>query len=198
MNLILKDFTILTLKEHKEILNIRNNKHIKSHMKTQSSIEIENHVNWIEKLKNDLNNIYYAVFYENIIVGAIYITEIDYILKKCTWGLYFKENINPFISSITTYLIIDKVFLELDLNILNLEVKKSNTNAYQFDLTFGFEVYNYHQNSEFYLMRMSKESWNKHKNVKILNRINKKIDKINYRFQENKNTQRGKLICNKK
>lgn len=186
MNIILKNFVLLEKYEHERILELRNNEFIRNNMKSNKRIELKDHLFWIESLKKNKLNIYYVVIQDDIIVGAIYITNINYKNKNCNWGLYFKKKINPFISSITTYLIIDKIFLDLKLDILNLEVNKLNTSAYKFDLSFGFNIYDEYREKEkeYYLMTMSKKDWNKNKNMGILTLIKTKIDKINYKFVE--------------
>lgn len=188
MKLLLKDFCLLSLEEHNKMLNIRNSEYIKKNMKTKSIIRIEDHLKWIKKLKNDLNNIYYAAFYNDIMVGAIYITEIDYILKESTWGLYFKQNINPFISSFCTYTIINQAFINLGLEELKLEVNKNNIAAYKFDLTFGFNKYDekVESNEEYYLMKMNKDYWLSMKENGVLRLINQKLSKINLQIKGKK------------
>ncbi|WP_121628149.1 UDP-4-amino-4,6-dideoxy-N-acetyl-beta-L-altrosamine N-acetyltransferase [Poseidonibacter antarcticus] len=184
MNLIFKNFTELNYEEQIAILDIRNSDHVRLNMKSSEIIGIEDHIQWIEKLRLDKHNIYYSVFYNEEIVGAIYITAINSEKKKSTWGLYFKEKTNPFISSISTYLLIDKVFNFYHLNILNLEVNKKNNAAYQFDLSFGFEVIDEtkEDHEQYYLMSISKEKWNKYSNTSMMKLLNNKIKKINYKF----------------
>jgi len=186
MNLIYKNFIALTYEEHINILKIRNSEYVRLNMKSNDLISTENHLNWAEGLKFDKKNIYYAVMQENIIVGAIYITTIDYYSKSCTWGLYFKEKINPFISAISAHLIIDKVFNELSIKRLNLEVNKSNISAYNFDLSFGFKIYDEIKESsaDYHLMFMSKDDWIKNKSRGLRKSVEKRIKKINYSFIE--------------
>ena len=186
MKLIFKNFVNLTKIEHKNILKIRNIDYIRNNMKSKDIIKIEGHIQWVDKLKHDNSNIYYAICSDDEIVGAIYITEIDYEQNKCTWGLYFKQNINPFISSVSTYCIIDKIFNDLNLNMLNLEVDKNNIPAYKFDLSFGFEVYDekLEKDKEYYLMKMTKDFWNRNKDQGILKLLYKKVKNINIKFEE--------------
>ncbi|MBD3799583.1 MAG: UDP-4-amino-4,6-dideoxy-N-acetyl-beta-L-altrosamine N-acetyltransferase [Epsilonproteobacteria bacterium] len=186
MELIFKNFIKLTRVEHKDILNIRNSEYVRNNMKSRSIIKFEDHLNWINKLKQDNSNIYYAISFGDEIVGAIYITDIDYNQNKSTWGLYFKRNINPLILSVSTYCIIDKVFNELNLSILNLEVNKNNISAYNFNLSFGFKVYQnkLEMDEEYFLMRMTKDFWNKNKEHGPLKFLYKKIQNINIKFEE--------------
>lgn len=185
MNLILKNFTLLNLEEHIEVLSIRNSEHVRNNMKTKNVITIDNHLKWIENLKEDTNNKYYVVLFDEKIVGAIYITDIDFLSKNCTWGLYFKRGVNPFIPSYSTFEIINKIFFELNLEILNLEVNKKNLAAYKFDLSFGFKVYG--EKNEFdidyYLMNMKKSFWKNNREIGVLGLIYKKLKNINLQIK---------------
>ena len=179
-NLIFKNYKGLTKSEHKILLEIRNTNYVRMHTKSLNIITLNEHLIWVNELKASNKNIYYAIQYENIIIGSISIINIDYENKSCFWGLYFKKNINPFISSISSYIIIDKVFEDMKFNILNLEVSKENIAAYNFDISFGFDVYD--ENDKYFYMLMSSKSWKNNKNKKILKIINNKIKSINYEF----------------
>jgi len=185
MKMIFKNFTDLSYEEHISILNIRNSDYVRLNMKSSEIIKIENHIKWVEKLLLDKSDIYYCVFNNKEIVGAIYVTTINYEKKTSSWGLYFKAKINPFISSISTYLLIDRVFNFYQLNTLNLEVNKKNNAAYQFDLSFGFNLTDdkIENEEEYYVMSLTKNTWNNNSNSKLMLLLNKKINKINYTFQ---------------
>lgn len=182
MNLTFKDYILLSVDENKEILKIRNSNYVNKNMNNSELITLKNHEEWLKKLQSDKSNIYYAIFNNKEIVGAIYITDINYDENTCTWGLYFKENINVFISSISTYLLIEKIFYELNIKRLNLEVKKNNLAAYKFDQSFGFKDYS--QLEELYFMYMDEEIWKNKKDSFLVKTLKKKIDKINYKFIE--------------
>ena len=185
MNLTFKNFNVLSENDDTNILAIRNSDYIRFNMKSTDLIKLDNHLIWRKRLKEDNLNTYYAVFDGDIIVGAIYITEIDYKKKECTWGLYFKKKINPFISTNSVYLIIEKIFTELSIHELKLEVNKLNAAAYKFDLSFGFEMYD-ESDKELYKMKMSSIKWDEIKKNKLMQMIKRKIDKINYIFIEEK------------
>lgn len=184
MNLSFKNFTKLNVAEHKKILSIRNLEHIRVNMKSNELIELDNHLQWVERLKSDNKNIYYGVSLDEEIVGAIYITTIDYDTKVCTWGLYFKEHINPFVSSISTYLIFEKIYNELGIKEIQLEVEASNTQAYRFDANFGFKEYDkYNEKQKTYIkMSMDADIWEDIKLKGLVKSVAKKIDKIEYKF----------------
>ncbi|MEA1955356.1 MAG: UDP-4-amino-4,6-dideoxy-N-acetyl-beta-L-altrosamine N-acetyltransferase [Campylobacterota bacterium] len=180
MNLVFKNFINLSKDEHIKLLNIRNSDHVRVQTKSTNIVTLDNHLVWIEKLKLDKSNIYYAVKLNNDIVGSISIISINHDKLSCSWGIYFKQKINPIVSSISTYIIIDKIFNQLNMLKLNLEVMKENNSAYKFDLGFGFKVYK--EDSKYYFMSMDYDDWDKNKNVSFLKLIKNKVNKIDYTF----------------
>ncbi len=184
MTLLFKNYVSLSPHEHKSLLEIRNAERVRLHMKRQTIIALQEHLNWVEQLKSDIHNSYFALFLDDTLVGAIYITDIDFEKKTAFWGLYFQENIHPFASSLATYLIIERVFHDLGLEKLYLEVKKSNTNAYKFDLNFGFKVDGEHEESgtTYIQMSMNEADWERSKLSGLPKTIRKKVDKITYQF----------------
>ena len=181
MNLVFKNFLLLKESEHRKLLEIRNDEIIRNNMKSNAVIGFENHLSWIKKLENDTSNIYYAVIKDNDIVGAIYITIINNSDKTCTWGLYFKKNINPLISSISTYLIIEKIFQEFHIKKLYSEVKKENIAAYKFNETLGFKKEK-SVDKDFYKLSISADDWENNKNNGIITTVKKRLNKIEYKF----------------
>lgn len=180
MKLVFKEFSTLNIEEHKELLEIRNSEYVRNNMKTNSIIKIENHLSWINDLKNDRNNVYFAVFEEDYIVGAIYITGIDKEKSTSFWGLYFRKEINPLISSISAILIIEKIFQEYNIKKLYAEVKKENISAYKFNITLGFKEDEILDN--YYQLLIDINDWENNKNNRTIQTIKKRVDKIEYQF----------------
>jgi len=180
VNIIFKNFINLNNEEKINILDIRNTDKIRINMKSNHIISTNIHINWIEKLKEDKNNIYYAIIYKDKICGAIYINDINLEDKTSSWGLYFKQDINPILSSLCTYIIIDKILNEMNIQRLTLEVEKTNIQAYKFDLSFGFEIYDTINN--YFLMDITKQKWEKNKNIAYIKLLEKKVNKIQYKF----------------
>jgi len=186
MNLNFVNYTKLSFDENLQLLKIRNFDYVRKNMKNDSIILIDDHISWVKSLYTDNTKIYYAILLDNTIVGGINITGIDYKTRVSSWGLFMQANTNPMIPSIATYLIIDKVFNTLNLDILNLEVNKINTNAYKFDKNFGFihnGEYNDNENS-YYLMSMDKDGWKSNKNNALLKIVKRKIDNANITFKD--------------
>ncbi len=63
-------------KEHLiEILNLRNEDSIRIWMANPEKISLDNHFNFIKKLRTDKDRIYYAVFHEGELVGTYNLTK---------------------------------------------------------------------------------------------------------------------------
>ena len=181
MRLFFKEFFKLNIKEHEELLNIRNKEYVKNNMKTNSIIEIEEHLSWVNNLQKDKSNVYYAVYKEDCIVGAIYITDINKMESTSYWGLYFEKNVNPLISSVSAILIIEKIFQEFNIKKLYAEVKKENVVAYKFNETLGFKKEKI-LDKNFYRLSISVDDWENNKNNRIIKTVKKRLNRIEYKF----------------
>ena len=184
MKIVLKNYILLDEQENINLLEIRNHADMRRNMLSQDIILLENHLSWLNLLKESETSFYYAVCIDDELFGGIYITGIDYKKSIASWGVFFKSGINPLIPSITTFLLIDRIFNTLNIKTLNLEVNKLNINAYNFDLNFGFKVYDELEDGDnsYHLMTMNKEYWNNNKNIGLPRVIEKRIKKIEYKF----------------
>ncbi len=188
MNLDFINYTNLSLEDHQQLLQIRNQEYVLRNMKNSDAIKIADHLSWVSTLGDDKSKLYYAIFSENTLVGGINITDMNHENSTSSWGLFIQNNLNPMIPSLATYLIIDKIFNSLGINKLNLEVNKLNSNAYQFDKNFGFVdngEYSDDRNT-YHLMSMDKDTWQLNKEQGLLKILKSKLTKINYTFQETK------------
>ncbi|MEA2019639.1 MAG: hypothetical protein U9N59_14455 [Campylobacterota bacterium] len=179
----LKNYTLLSDNEQLKLLKIRNSKGVRESSKNTDIIEINDHLNWIEKLKTDTSKIYYAVIVDSVLVGGINVVDIN-TDKIPFWGLFFACTIQPLISSLVTYAFLDRLFSTLNIDILNSEVNVLNVNAYRFSINFGLTVYKKFTDAdvEYYTMHISKETWNKNKTANFPKMIGKRVNKIEFKF----------------
>ncbi len=182
MKLLFKEFTELDFIEHKALLEIRNSNYVKKNMKTESIIEIKDHVEWVIKLKKSKTSLYFAIFEDNSIVGSVSITFINNNESTCIWGIYLKEKINPLVSSISSYLIIERIFNELNLKKIYSEVKKENIAAYKFNIRLGFKEEEKPKEDRYFSLFLDVDTWGKNTNSNIIRIIKKRLDKIEYQF----------------
>lgn len=176
MKIIFKRFTSLNLEENQNLLEIRNSDYVRFHMENSNKIEYKDHLQFIEKLKNS-SSIYFSVILDSQIIGAVYVNQIN---GNNYLGLYFKEEINPLISSISTFLFLDYIFLNIHQNLQSF-VKKENSMAFSFNKNFGFELYKEDEN--YFYLELEKQKWENRKNSKLLKPIKNYLDKIDYEFK---------------
>lgn len=178
MKIVFKNYSILNEQESFEILNIRNKDFIRKNMITNEIINLENHTKWINSLKNNLDKKYFAVFSENEVLGSCsWVKEKD----EFTWGIFFKEEVNPIILSCCAYLFLENCFFNDKIEKLGSLVKKENSIAFSFNKNFGFELYKEDEN--YFYLELEKQKWENRKNSKLLKPIKNYLDKIDYEFK---------------
>ena len=110
MKIVFKNYSVINEQESFEILNIRNKDFIRKNMITNEIISLENHTKWINSLKNNSDKKYFAVICENEVIGSFsWVKEKD----EFTWGIFFKEEVNPIISSCCAYLFLENCFFRI-------------------------------------------------------------------------------------
>ena len=102
LKIVFKNFIFLNDIEKKDILELRNKEYVRENMINSEPISLENHILFIESLKNK-NKTYFAIFFDNQLIGSLNIIKNEELI----WGLYFKEEANPIIKSCVTYLFLD-------------------------------------------------------------------------------------------
>ena len=174
----------MTEDEHRKLLEIRNLDYIRIGTNDGKIIELENHLSWVENLKSDTTKIFYAVYVDGELLGGINL--FDMLDEVSHWGLFFRQAINPFVTSFVTYLLMERGFNQFGVERMNLEVNKQNSNAYKFDLNFGFSVYDEYKNGdeEFFKMYLNRNDWNSKKESGLLGIIYKKLQTVEYKFIE--------------
>lgn len=126
----LKNFVELNNNEKLMVLSWRNDKSIRKWMYNSQIISESNHLNFIDKLENNKNNMYFLVYKDNKNLGVIYFNSIDYRNQSCYFGLYA----NPFekiagVGRILEEVCIKYTFEVLKLTKLKLEVFEKNEKA---------------------------------------------------------------------
>ena len=175
LKIIFKDFTFLSDDEKKEVLELRNKKNIRENMTNSEIISLENHFNFINSLKDSSNKKYFAIFSQDELLGSLNFIKNE----ELSWGLYFKDSSSPILKSVSTYIFLEFIFKQFDDDI-NSSVKKNNIQALNFNKSFGFDIFK--ENNEYFYLILSKQTWENHKNSKLIKPIKKYLDKIDYEF----------------
>ena len=90
LNLYFKSFTKLTHEEKLKVLELRNYDYVRKNMYNNSIISKEEHFNFINNLKNRSDCIYWAIFSNKNLIGAINLTDIKGNFAE--WGFYIDNN----------------------------------------------------------------------------------------------------------
>ncbi len=170
---IFKNYKDLTLKEHQELLDIRNEKEIREASNSKDIITLDKHLSWLKSTDGD----YFALFIDDKIVGGV-----NYKLKDnavTEWGIFFTKKNAPLISSLATYMFIEYLFSKSD--ILYSEVLKTNQKALKFNLYFGITILE--TTSDKYKLVLKKDVWADYK-LNKLKSLTKRVDSLVTIFKE--------------
>ena len=176
LKIVFKNFIFLNDIEKKDILELRNKEYVRENMINSEPISLENHILFIESLKENKNKTYFAIFFDNQLIGSLNIIKNEELI----WGLYFKEEANPIIKSCVTYLFLDFIFFKFSEDV-NSFVKIKNIQALNFNKNFGFEIFK--EDEEYFYLKLSKEIWENSKKSRLLKPIKRYLDKIEYYFE---------------
>lgn len=160
----------------------RNQNDIRNYMINNKLISHEEHRNWLNSLSKRNDYILWVVYYKKVPFGTCYLHDIDYNNNNTYWGFYIaeKEFRGKKLGKVILYMLIEKVFNELNFHKLSTSVLSNNSIALQLYEKFGFknegilreqvlhdEIY-----YDLFLFGLFKNEWNKIKD-EILNSINK-------------------------
>ncbi len=171
---IFKEYQLLSIDEHKQLLHVRNKSHIREASKDTKIIKLQNHLQWVDRLNTTQR--YFAVIIDNKIVGGA-----NFTCKQrdvLEWGIFFSNDTLPFISTAVTYIFIQKMFQNFDT--LYSEVSKDNRQALRFNRLFLLEIYD--ESESYFHLKLTKELWVRSQSK--LGIITKRLPKIEYHFLE--------------
>ncbi len=170
---IFKEYGLLSLDEHKELLLIRNQEHIRKASKNSAPISLEDHLLWVKRLSTCKH--YFALIIKGKIYGGLYYINDTKCIQE--WGIFFSQNTPPLIPILVTYLFMEYMFKEYDE--FFSEVLFDNEQALSINRYFCIEAIA--QTDSFYKMYIDKKRWQEH--AKHLLPIKKRAQKIVYRFE---------------
>jgi len=158
-NIELVDFTDLTQEEKLIVLEWRNSKKVRRWMHRKDMISTEEHLRFIELLRDDKTKKYFLVRKETSMIGVIYFTNIDTTMSCTEFGIYsdplLKGNGVLLMQEIKQY-----AFDVLMIKTLSAEVFTENIKAITLYLKNGFrQVQSYNLDSQkILLMELKNEN----------------------------------------
>lgn len=118
----------ISLKEEhsKLIFSWRMRPHVTKFMLTNLDDDVEKHKKWIKSKIDNQNCKYWLISYDNIKVGLVNLSDIDYVNKRCTVGYYIGEKEFMGLGAMFLPLVYDYIFYKLKLNKIYGEVLEGN------------------------------------------------------------------------
>jgi UDP-4-amino-4,6-dideoxy-N-acetyl-beta-L-altrosamine N-acetyltransferase len=120
----------------------RNSSEVKKYMYKDHYISKEEHMKWYYSLKlNKTKRKVWVIFYDEVPVGVIYLSEIDHKNKVTDWGLYIGETAyrGLGIGSISLYRLMEYVFDKMNFHKMYTSVLENNPDALNLYKKFGFK-----------------------------------------------------------
>ena len=134
-NITLINFVDLSIKEKKMVLSWRNHPDIKKWMYTDSDISLENHLNFIDSLKDRKDKLYFLVKKDDEYIGVINFTDIK--AESLEMGIYSRPSAKG-LGSILLETIIEYAFDTLKVKRIFAELFSENSKAYNLYKKYGF------------------------------------------------------------
>ena len=132
------NFTKLTLDEKKMILEWRNAPSVKKWMYNRDEISLENHLKYIDSLNSRDDRVYFLVKNGNNFIGVVDLTEIKK-ERSAELGIYVNPELKGY-GSLLMNKIIEYVFNELHIKVLNANVYEDNIKAIKLYKKFNFKI----------------------------------------------------------
>ncbi|GAV22548.1 UDP-4-amino-4,6-dideoxy-N-acetyl-beta-L-altrosamine N-acetyltransferase [Carboxydothermus pertinax] len=162
-----KSFLELTLEEKKLVLNWRNSDTLRKNMINDHIISFEEHLRWLEKLRerNDLK--YWLVYLDDKPIGVLNLQKIDYEKKQAEWGIYIgpEEMRGKGYGKLLLFALLKHYFDEMKFKTLITKVLEDNKIAINLYNKFGFKSYSNEKinNKRYILMLFTAEDWEREK-----------------------------------
>ena len=187
----LKLLTTLSLEQQLKIREIRNQASVRSAMYSEQEIGLNEHLEWVNKLKSDKKKIVFAVLNEQSnSIGVVGIKALDMLNKKADWELYLDKNERGGLGAALEYNLIEYVFNVLGIEKLNCEVIETNESVVKLHKKFffieeGFRKENIERNGKrigVYFLGLTKTNWLQNKKG-IFEKYIKIIKKFSIKFE---------------
>ncbi|QSB47880.1 UDP-4-amino-4,6-dideoxy-N-acetyl-beta-L-altrosamine N-acetyltransferase [Parageobacillus toebii] len=154
------------------VLNWRNQEHVRSAMFHDRVISLEEHKKWFDRVKKDQTTIVKVFYLDNVPIGVVNFTNIDFDNGKCFWGFYIGDQSAPKgLGTLMGYLAINFIFEEVNIRKLCAEIIQSNERSIRYHERLGFRkegvlkehVLKNNQYADVILMALFHKQWKEQK-----------------------------------
>lgn len=185
-SLTLKPLDALEKELSLALLAVRNEYSVRKWMYTEHVIKEDEHLNWVDSLEQNARQKMFAILDQSgEPIGAVGISELDPLHKKCDWAYYLAESARGGLGSYIEFMFIDFVFNNFDVEKLNCEVIEGNDSVVKLHKKFLFEQEGFKQENILKdgvrlgvnLLGLRKSSWVSGRD-EIVSRYNRIFDKF--------------------
>ena len=132
--------TSLDTESQFRVREIRNEENVRKWMYADHVIGANEHLGWINRLKQDDKKILFVVLNEeNSPLGVVSVNAIDHIHRKADWAYYLTETARGGMGAAIEYSFINFVFDTLGMDKLNCEVLEGNDTVVKLHQKFLFQ-----------------------------------------------------------
>jgi len=164
----LRQIVACTRNQQEAVRVVRNQTGVRSSMYTEHLIALDEHLSWIEGLKNDKRQLVFAILNEvQTPIGVVSLNALDRLHKKSDWAFYLDENERGGLGAALEYQLIEFAFEQLGLEKLNCEVIETNEAVVRMHKKFffaeeGFRRANIAKNGQrigVFFLGLTKQDW---------------------------------------
>ncbi len=119
----------------------RNSADVKKYMYSDHDISVEEHIKWLDSLKNSEKNLAFVVFIDNNPIGIVSIVNINKTHKTSDWGFYIYDTSlrGKGIGTSVLEKLINYAFNSLNIDKLNCEAIITNIQVHKLYQKVGFK-----------------------------------------------------------
>jgi len=147
----------------------RNKEEIRKYMLNQYIITKEEHLNWIESLKNRNDWKFWVVFVDEIPIGSVYLQNIDFKNLTSEWGFYIGEDDfkGKGLGKYILFKLLKFYFEEMKFEVLFTKVLSDNIAALNIYRKFKFKMISDFLNNQrkVEILKFTKKDWSKWKEM---------------------------------
>lgn len=134
-------FQQLERQQIQTILEWRNDDRVRRFMTNDTIISLEDHLRFVEELRDSEEALYFGVFTTDILTGVIYFTNLDREAQTAQWGYYRNPNITDVTLALRMIKAVEHYFFEvLDGRNLHCTIRESNERAIGIVEAMGYEL----------------------------------------------------------
>ena len=138
-SITLKPIILCTVEQQTRVRDIRNQEGIRAAMYTEHEISLNEHLQWISRLKSDeRQKVFVVLDAQERPLGVVSVNDIDLLHKKANWAFYLDANARGGMGAALEFHLIEYVFQTLRLEKLNCEVIEGNEPVLNLHKKFGF------------------------------------------------------------